>query len=174
MLFVFETEYNQKTLAAMAKCIRKAVRKAKSKRSHIFGWIVIALALLLSFVVGDEGATITFNKIVTWGAALVIFITLVFEDKINGYFAKKRLLKGTEKAKSIFTADNFVSETAIGKSAFFYDKIVSIGETDDYFIFIFSISHAQAYDKNNLSGGTSNDFRKFISDVTGKEVIRIK
>ena len=123
MQYTFETTYNQKTLSVMAKCIRKTVRKARSKRSHILGWIVVALALLLSFVSGDEGFTVTFNKIITWAVAIVIIIALVLEDQINGYFARKRLLKGTEKALSTFDTDNadaFISETAIGKSEFSY------------------------------------------------------
>lgn len=42
MKFTFETEHNQKALSVMAKCIRKTARAKHSKRSHIFGWIVIA------------------------------------------------------------------------------------------------------------------------------------
>ena len=55
MQYTFETAYDQKTLSVMAKCIRKTVRKARSKRSHLFGWLVVALALLLSLSSGEEG-----------------------------------------------------------------------------------------------------------------------
>ncbi len=177
MKYTFETTYNQKTLSVMAKCIRKTVRKSHSKRSHIFGWIILALALLLSFSSGDEGFVITTNKVITWVAALAILIALVFEDKINGYFAKKRLLKGTENATSTFDTENtesFVSETKVGKSEFYYDKILIICETDGYFVFVFSNSHAQIYDKNNLLGATADEFRKFISKVTNKSIITVK
>ena len=64
MQFTFETNYNQKTLSVMAKCIRKIARKAKSKRSHLFGWAVVALALFLSFVSGEEEFVIDGKKIV--------------------------------------------------------------------------------------------------------------
>jgi len=47
-------------------------------------------------------------------------------------------------------------------------------EIADYFVFVFSQSHAQIYDKNNLSGGTADEFRKFISEVTNKEIITVK
>ena len=93
MKFTFETEYNQKALCVMAKCIRKTARAKHSKRGHIFGWIVIALALLLSFSSGDEGFVITFKTVITWVAAAVMLIVLLFEDKINGCFAGKRMLK---------------------------------------------------------------------------------
>ena len=177
MQFTFETLYNQKSLSVMAKCIRKTVRKKRSKRSHIFGWIVFVLALLLSFSSGDEGFVIDSGKIITCIAALAILIALIFEDKLNGYFAKKRLLPGTEKAASTFDTENtdsFNFATAVGKSEFSYDKIVLIAETPVYFVFVFSSSHAQIYDKNNLSGGSVDEFRKFISEVTNKEIITVK
>ena len=168
MQFTFETNYNQKTLSVMAKCIRKVARKAKSKRSHLFGWIVVALALFLSFVNG--------KKILTWMVAAIIVITLFFEDYINGYFAKKRLLKGTEKAASVFdtAADTFTSETAVGKSEFTYDRIMHIAETDDYFVFIFSENHAQIYDKKSCTGGSIEEFKRFLSEKTGKPVVTVK
>ena len=59
MRFTFETDYHQKALPVMARCIRKTVRRSKSKRSHIFGWLVVALALLLSLSSGEEAFAIT-------------------------------------------------------------------------------------------------------------------
>ena len=177
MKFIFETEYNQKALSVMAKCIRKTARAKHSKRSHIFGWIVIALALLLSFSSGDEGFVITFKTVITWVVAAAMLIVLLFEDKINGYFARKRMLKGTEKAVATFDAENqdmFVSQTEVGKTEFNYDKIAMIAETERYFVFVFSTSHAQVYDKNGLSGGTVNEFREFITQRTGKMVMPVK
>ena len=177
MQYTFQTDYNQKSLSVMAKCIRKTARAKKSKRSHIFGWIVSVLALLLSFFSGDEGFTITFKTVITWIAAVVMLIVLLFEDQINGYFARKRMLKGTEKATSTFDTENpdvFTSETEVGKSEFSYDKIAMIAETERYFVFVFSTSHAQVYDKNSLSGGTVNEFRGFITQRTEKTVVKIK
>ncbi len=107
MEFIFETTYNQKALTAMAKGIRKTARKKRTKRSHIFGWIVIALALFLALADIKDGIEFTPNRIITLLAALVIFIVLLFEDKINGYVARKRLLPGTEKSKVAFTEEGF-------------------------------------------------------------------
>ena len=62
----------------MAKCLRKTIRKKKSKRSHIFGWIVVVLAMLLTLISGEDGFTIDIRKILTWIVAGVIVITFVF------------------------------------------------------------------------------------------------
>ena len=47
MEFTTATDYDMKTLTAMAKALRKTVRKKKSRRAHIFGWIVVLLGTLL-------------------------------------------------------------------------------------------------------------------------------
>ena len=173
MEYTFETLYNQEALTIMAKCLRKTVRRKKSKRSHIFGWIVAILVVILSVASDAESFAIDFKKVITWAAALAIIVSFVFEDWLNGYFAKKRMLKGTEKSTSTFDteiATAFISETAIGKSEFSYDKVAQIAEAERYFVFIFSENHAQVYDKVSISGGTVDEFREFISKVTNKTV----
>ena len=42
----FETDYNMETLTAMAKGLRKTVRKKRSRRVHIFAAVVLVLGLL--------------------------------------------------------------------------------------------------------------------------------
>ena len=171
MQFTFETIYNQKALTAMAKGIRKTARKKRSKRSHIWGWIVIAIAVLLTLADINDGFAITVNKIVTWLATLVILGVLLFEDNINGYFARKRMLAGTEKSKTIFSEEGFSSETEVGKTEWNYDRILMLAETKNYFVFVFSSSHAQVYDKNSISGGTVDEFRNFICERTQKAMV---
>ena len=174
MKYTFETLYNQEALTIMAKCLRKTVRRKKSKRSHFLGWIVVILAVILSVASDAESFAIDFKKVITWTAALAIVVSFIFEDWLNGYFAKKRMLKGTEKSTSTFdteTPNAFISETAIGKSEFSYDKVAQIAETERYFVFIFSENHAQVYDKVSISGGTVDEFREFISKVTNKTVV---
>ena len=131
----------------------------------------------ISFSSGENGFVIDLRTIITWTAAGIIILTLLFEDAINGYFAGKRLLKGTERAISVFDTemtDAFISETAIGKSAFSYDRIQLIAETQRYFVFVFSANHAQLYDKGSLSGGTADDFRNFITGKTGLPIVPVK
>ena len=52
----FETDYNMETLTAMAKSLRKTVRKKRSRRVHIFAAVVLILGLLtiLATTAGGE------------------------------------------------------------------------------------------------------------------------
>lgn len=170
MEFQFETAYNQEALTIMAKALRKTIRKKHSRRSHILGVIVIAAALFLTLPLGSEVYVLTAKKVLTWLVAAIIFLTLIFEDWLNGAIAQKRMLPGLEKAVVTFKKDSYHSVTEIGSSEFKYSTIQMLAETTDYFIFIFSRSHAQIYSKASLKGGSIEEFRTFIQRVTGKEI----
>lgn len=174
MEFKIETTYNQKALTAMAKGLRKTIRKKRSKRSHIFGWIVVMLALLLSLIPGENGFEITFKTIVTWLTGALIIVVMIWEDALNGYIARKRMLPGTEKVTARFDDNGYYSEAEFAKSEWKYEKIQRIAETKKYFVFVFNQSHAQVYSKKRLTGGSVEEFRGFIEAKTGKSVEQIK
>ena len=171
MTFTFETHYNAKTMTVMAKALRKTVRQKHSRRSHLFGWIISALALLL---LTSEGFELHLRAAVTLAVIAAIVLAMLFEDQINGYVACKRMLPGTEKAIAVFSEEGFTSTTDVGKTDWNYDKIVLVAEMKDFFVFVFGHSYAQLYDKSALAGGTADDFRSFIESMTGKRVVRIK
>ena len=170
MEFVFETDYDSKAMTAMAKGLRKTVRKKHSRRSHIFGWIVIALGLLLSWPSGEIRA----SDVLLWLAIVVMVGALLFEDRLNGYFARKKMLPGTAHAKAIFFEDGYRSETQMGNTEWKYENITAMAELPDYFVFLFSKNHAQVYDKRTLTGGSVEEFRVFMQEQTGKTVEAVK
>ena len=173
MEFKFETAYNQEAITIMAKALRKTARKKRSRRSHVFGIMVILLALLLTLPLGDKEFVLDFRTIVTWLVAAVLFFTLIFEDRINGYVARKRMLPGLDKATVTFKEEGYHSETELGSSDFKYSTIMMLAETADYFVFVFSQNHAQVYDKKSITGGTVGAFREFIKNATGKDMQNI-
>lgn len=174
MEFTFNTVYDQKAVTAMARGLRKTIRKKRSRRSHIFGWLVIALVLLLSLPLDGESLVVDGRTVITWAAGLFIFVALVFEDRLNAWIARKRMLAGTDRAISTFTQEGYCSESAMGRTEWRYENIGRIAEDGKYFIFVFDKSHAQVYAKQGMTGGTAEDFRSFLAQRTGKEVQIIK
>ena len=175
MRFTFETDYDRKTLAVMAKCLRKTVRKAKNRRTRLLGCAITVLAVLFPFLSAEDG--LDAMTILVWLAAGAMIFALLFEDQMNAFFAQKRMLEGTERATAAFDTDDaavFRSETAAGKTDFPYDAILCVAETEGYFVFAFSANHAQIYDKSRLSGGTADEFRAFIGGRTGKAVVSVR
>ncbi len=173
MEFSFTTDYNQKAVTAMAKALRKTVRKKQSRRSHILGWIVILMAVL--FTVPQKGMpfSIDFKTIVTWVAALCIFIVFLFEDSLNGYLARKKMLAGSEHAASYFSEEGYRSVTAVGETLFHYENIALVAETKEYYIFLLDARYAQVYDKASLTGGTQEEFRRFLCEQTEKQILSV-
>ncbi len=170
MEFIFETAYDPKSVTAMAKALRKTARKKRSRRSHILGIIVIILAIALTLPIGGREFVLDFTTVITWLAAAVLLFTLIFEDKINGYIARKRMLPGLQKATVTFREDGYHSETELGSSDFKYSTIDLLAETEDHFVFVFGRNHAQIYSKKSMTGGTVEEFREFITNATGKEI----
>lgn len=175
MNFTFETQYTAETMTAMAKVLRKTIRKKKNRWAHILGWAGIVLGVLVIVLnTASDGFTWNFHTVITFIPIPLILMVLFFEDKINGYIAKRCLLPGTERALAVFSEDDFTSVTAVGKSEWSYDNIIIIAETADFFMFIFSERHVQLYDKRHLQGGTTEGFRKFIERKTNKSMQLIK
>lgn len=173
MEFRIETTYNSEALTTMARALRKTARRKRSRRTRIWSVLVIALALLLMLPLDGEKFVLDGRTIVTGLAVAAILVVLVFEDKLNGYIAKRRMLPGLESAVVTFREDGYTSETEVGTSEFAYKNITSIAETENYFVFIFSQNHAQIYDKRRLTGGSADAFCKFVEEITEKTVQKI-
>ena len=174
MEFRFETKYDQKGLTALARALRRTIRKKRSRRSHIFGWCIVALVILLTAAQGMLDEPWKFRDTLTLGVGVILIVILLTEDQVNAFFAKKNMLPGTSVAKSVFSEESYTSVTDTAVSEFHYGAVEQVCETEDYFVLLFSQQHGQIYDKATLSGGTAGDFRAFITEKTGKPVVSIK
>ena len=172
MKFAFETVYDMNALTAMARAVRKTTHKKHSKRSHIFGAILILLAIFV-LVMAITEKNFTFNTFVTSLAAVVILLALVFEDRLNAFIASKRMMKGMEKASVVFNDDSYISATELGTTEFKYANIEAIARRNDYIVFVFSRRHAQVYDLTAMTNGTPKEFCKFIEDKTDLKIQKI-
>ena len=169
MPYTFETTYDFKALTAMARALRKTVRRKKSRRVRIFGGIAVVVGLLLA-VPWYEGYEFGLSTAATILAVAVILFVMLFEDQLNGYLAGKRMIKGTEKNRSAFDEVGFTTENAVGQTRWNYASIRKAVRTGDYFVFLFDKNHAQVYDIRTLAGGSPEDFAALIGEKTGGAV----
>lgn len=172
--FRFETNYDQKGLAVMARALRKTIRKKRSRRSHIFGWCIITLVVLLIAAGRMLEEPWTVRDTLNCAVGVILIVILLTEDQVNAFFAKKKLLPGTSSAKCVFGEESYTSATEAASTEFHYKAVQQVCETADYFVFLFSQRHGQIYDKATLSGGTAEEFRTFITEKTGKPIAYIK
>ena len=174
MEFTFTTDYDKNALTAMAHVLRKTARRKRSRRSHIFGWIIIVLSLLITVPLDGSPLVIDGRKVLTWAVVLVLLLTLIFEDRLNGYIARKRMLAGSERTECVFREENYTSSAGIATTEWSYGNIKSVAETKNYFVFMFDTNHAQVYDKRTIAGGAVDEFRQFIAGKIGSEVVFVK
>ncbi len=171
MKFTVETVYDQKTMTVLARVLRKTLRAKRNKRTHIFGWLINIMALLLLWA---QDFVMNPQTVVTVIAMVIMIVTLLWEDHINGYTARKRLLKGLDKSVTDFTDKGYESVTAVGKTQWTYNIVDRIVKSGEYLVFVFDKNHGQVYDLQKLSGGTAEEFQHFLSEKTGKNVELLK
>ena len=177
MSYRFETNFDQAALTAVSKCLRKTVRRKKSRRAHIWGWLVIVWAAILVVMTQKNGFTFNLRALIAGIAVIVGALFLIFEDRTNAAFSMKNLVKGMGCETAVFDSENpafFISESNLGRTENSYDMILVIAETENYFVFILDENHGQVYDKRNLTGGDVDAFRQFICERTGKEIVPVK
>lgn len=173
MKFTIQTDYTARRMTTMAAVLRKTVRKKHSRRSHLFGWIVLLCAAAVSVWHIVKGDPLDTAQLVTWIAFAVLLFTLLWEDRINGYLAYKRMMAGTQTNITEFFPDRYVTRTDAGTTEWHYDKILLIAETKDAFVFVFDKRYGQIYDKHTLEGGSVEEFKSFLQDVTEKTIIKL-
>ena len=87
------------------------------------------------------------------------------------------MVKGKDGADyEIISADNAgsVSYTHLTTSTFRYELIDALAESQDYIILLMKKRYAQPLDKRTLTGGTVEEFKRFLEEKTGKTFRRVK
>lgn len=183
MEFTFVTDYDQKALTTLAKVLRKTTRRTSSIVSRaicgaFFVMMLPGIIFLALFMSIEEEALSLETILLRYSCPgiflLVIVLPILFSDYLVGFQARKYMQPGTEKSTAIFSPESYISITNAAKTEFRYDSMSYISETTDYFVFVMGKNHGMIFSKSSISGGTVEDFRRFIEERTGKKLLRIK
>ena len=169
MEFTCHTTYDQKALTAMARAVRKTIRAKTSRRVRPYAWIIIGL-LLVSLWLSWE------NVWQTVASCVIIAVLLLInwkEDALNGFFAKRKALPGTDCADTTFCPDCFLVKTVAAESKWQYDRILSLAETGKYLVLVMGKNHALAMEKSTLEGGSLPEFCRFLEEKSGQKIRHI-
>ena len=172
MGFHFTTVYDHACLTAMAKALRKTVRRKHSRRTNLFGILLIAFVLLMWLPIVTGRRSADFGDWISLFAAAMVAFVLLREDKLNAFLAEKRMLPTSRRAEATFTETGYRSVTAAATTEWNYENIslAAICDVGDYVVFALNKTLAQAYDKRSLTGGSIEEFYAFIEEKTGKRV----
>ncbi len=172
MEFSFMTHYDRRTMTVLARVLRKTLRAGQNRMIRLIGLFIVAFAIFLALP--TDGHFSPLDLLTTLLPAVIILLVMVYEDSINGYFAARRVLPEARQVLSAFNEQGYRTATGMGDTVWRYENIAQVVETPLYFVFLFDRSHAQLYDKTSIEGGTSEEFRSFIQEQTGKIMPFIK
>ena len=175
MEFHFTTVYDHACMTAMAKALRKSVRRKRSRRTHLLGWLLILAVLLLWLPIISGRRSADFGDIVSLISIIFVAIVLWKEDSLNAFLAEKRMLPTSRRAEATFTDSGYRNVTEAAVTEWNYENIplAAICDVGDYIVFALNKTFAQAYDKRSLSGGSVEEFYAFMAQKTGKTVEKI-
>ena len=169
MKFTCHTTYDQKTLTVMAWAVRKTVRAKRSRMVRVWAWGIIGL-LAVSVWLSWGNVWQTAANCAVLAALLLINWK---EDALNGFFAKRKALPGTDCADTTFCPDCFLVKTVAAESKWQYDRILSLAETGKYLVLVMGKNHALAMEKATLEGGSLPEFCRFLEEKSGQKIRHI-
>lgn len=172
MEFSFMTHYDQRTMTVLARVLRKTVRAGYNRRMRMIGLFIVAFAIFLALPANGRFSPLTL--VTTLLPAAIILLVMVFEDRINGSLAARRVQPEERQVLSAFNDQGYRTASGKGDAVWRYDNISQVAETPLYFVFLFERSPAQLYDKTRLEGGTAEEFRQFIQARTGLEIQMVR
>lgn len=166
-----KTVYDQRALTAMARGLRKTVRRKRNRRSRIVGGVLMVLALLLGVSILRTG--LCWQGVADLVVAVVLLAVLLTEDQVNGYFAGRKAMPGARDTETVFTEQDYVATAQTAQTRWSYEGVCGIAEGKDYIVLALSNRHAQVYDKRGISGGTAEELLTLLQDKTGLPVTKM-
>lgn len=163
--YVVETTMDRRAMTALARAARKTLRRRRSRRIRAFGLLVTVLLLLMAAggrMVGEE------RWWVNLALALFMMAVTLSEDAINGLIGLRQVQPGSREVTAVFESSRYIHRTQAAETHWPYDRIQTVCETGEYFIFLLDGCHGQIYAKRGFTRGTPMAFREFITRKTGK------
>ena len=174
MTFEIHSDITNHSMTIAARAMRKVLRRKRSILWAIFGWSVFLFNALLLIPFNGEPFTLDARTVISLLVEVILLSVLLFQDRFNGMIARKNALAGTKDCHVAFGEDSYTVVTAATTSTFRYELIDAMAESQDYIIFLMKKRYAQPLDKRTLTGGTAEEFKRFLEEKTGKTFRRVK
>ena len=173
MTFEIHSDITNRSMTIAARAMRKVLRRKRSIMWAIFGWSVFLFNALLLIPFDGEPFALDVRTVTSLLVEVMLLSVLLFQDRFNGMIARKNALAGTKEYHVAFGEDSYSVVTA-ATSTFHYELIDALAESQDYIILLMKKRYVQPLDKRTLTGGTVEEFKRFLEEKTGKTFRRVK
>ena len=126
MEIICSTTYDRRALSALARALRKTVRRTRSRLLRVWCWVLLVLSLLSAWVSWGEWGTVALNGAV----AVLMLAVLLGEDAINAFFARRNALPGMEVCTVRFLEEHYETKIAGAATQWQYSKLLRLAEND--------------------------------------------
>lgn len=174
MTFEIHSDITNHSMTVAARAMRRVLRRKRSIVWAIFGWSVFFINALLLIPFDGESVALDVSMLISLLVEVMLLSVLLFQDRFNGMIACKNTLAGTKEYHVVFGEESYTVVTEVTTSTFRYELIDAMAESQDYIIFLMKKRYAQPLDKRTLTGGTVEEFKRFLEEKTGKTFRRVK
>lgn len=174
MTFEIHSDITNRSMTVAARAMRRVLRRKRSIIWAIFGWSVFLFNALLLIPFNGETFTLNASTVTSLLVEVMLLSVLLFQDRFNGMIACKNTLAGTKDYHIAFGEESYTVVTEVTTSTFRYELIDAMAESQDYIIFLMKKRYAQPLDKRTLTGGTVEEFKRFLEKKTGKDFRHVK
>ena len=174
MTFEICSDITNRSMTIASRAMRKVLRRKRSILWAIFGWSVFFINVLLLIPFDGESFTLDASVMISLLVEVMLLSVLLFQDRFNGMIACKNALAGTKNYHIMFGEESYTVVTEVTTSTFRYELIDAMAESQDYMILLMKKRYAQPLDKRTLTGGTVEEFKRFLEEKTGKTFQRVK
>ena len=174
MTFEIHSDITNRSMTIASCAMRKVLRRKRGIMWAIFGWSVFFINALLLIPFDGEPFTLDVSTVISLLVEVMLLSVLLFQDRFNGMIARKNALAGTKEYHVAFGEESYTVVTEVTTSTFRYELIDAMAESQDYIIFLMKKRYAQPLDKRTLTGGTVEEFKRFLEEKTGKTFRRMK
>ena len=168
MTFEIHSDITNHSMTVAARAMRRVLRRKRNIIWAIFGWSVFFINALLLIPFDGEPFTLDASTVISLLVEVMLLSVLLFQDRFNGMIARKSTLAGTKEYHVAFGEDSYTVVTAATTSTFRYELIDALAESRDYIILLMKKRYAQSLDKRTLTGGTVEEFKRFLEDEDRK------
>ena len=174
MTFEIHSDITNRSMTIASRAMRKELRRKRNIIWAIYGWSVFLFSALLLIPFDGEPFTLDASTVILLLVEVMLLPALLFQDRINGMIACKNTLAGTKNYHIMFGEESYTVVTEVITSTFRYEMIDAMAESQDYMILLMKKRFAQPLDKRTLTGGTVEEFKRFLEEKTGKTFRRVK
>ena len=174
MTFEIHSDITNRSMTIASRAMRKVLQRKSNILWAIFGWTVFFINALLLIPFDGEPFTLDVTTVTALLVEVMLLSVLLFQDRFNGMIACKNTLAGTKDYHIVFGEESYTVITEVTTSTFRYELIDALAESQDYIILLMKKRYAQPLDKRTLTGGTVEEFKRFLEEKTGKTFRRVK